>query len=469
MVTDSSNRPPLWRLVWEKVREDYIPLRAAALSFQTLTSFVPMLVIVLAVLSSPAFLEHRERVLDKVVEVLVPENQQHAAPQDPATPAATPGETRQAHREVQERFKDKVRVTIGKLTENVGKVSVFSFLVLMVVAVLLFQTVEQTFNAIWKVNAGRSIFIKIAITTALVFWGPMVLMVSLWLTELFKDLPVLGLYVLPMLLTTLAFTGFYMIMPHVKVRFTAALCGGFMCAVLWELSKVGFLIYVSYAVGMSKVYGSLAIIPMLFGWVYLSWLVVLAGADLSYIFQHHRSIVEHWETRQRHDRLISNAKDWAQREAALLPLLAFAAAVELATRFKRGACPGGAKLSELADALGAETGVLERALQRLCSGGVAVKIATDSSVNGEDARYLPAKDPALCPIVELARACRGTPPVGGDSTSWRQALELAERMERDGEQAVANRTLADLVPSAAIASAPNALPGPAPATGPAAG
>ncbi|MBI3827990.1 MAG: YihY family inner membrane protein [Planctomycetes bacterium] len=287
----SSHRPPLWRLVWEKVREDHIPLRAAALSFQTLTSFVPLLVILLAVLSGPAFQDQRERVLDKIVEVLVPANSSTSEPAaDAAPPADEPkpeakseskteakAETKKVHREIQERFKEKIRGTVGRLTENVAKVSMFSFLVLLVIATLLFQTVENTFNAIWKVNGGRSIFIKIAITTALIFWAPVIMLISIWLTELFKDLPILGVYVLPMLLTSLAFTAFYMIMPHVKVRLTAALLGGFMGAVMWELSKVGFLIYISYAVGMSKVYGSLGIIPMLFGWVYLSWVVGLEG------------------------------------------------------------------------------------------------------------------------------------------------------------------------------------------------
>ncbi|MCW8130206.1 MAG: YihY family inner membrane protein [Planctomycetota bacterium] len=483
MLLESNNRPPLWRLVWEKVREDYIPLRAAALSFQTLTSFVPMLVIVLAVLSSPAFLPQRERVLDKIVELLVPESHHGAAVEEPAEPAEplpkppeeaksgegapANGEVRQARKEVQERFKEKIRSTVGKLTENIGKVSLFSFLILMFVAVMLFQTVEQTFNAIWKVNAGRSIFIKIAITTALVFWGPVVLLVSIWLTELFKDYPVLGLYVLPMLLTSLAFTAFYMIMPHVKVRLPAALCGGFVCAVLWELSKVGFIVYVTYAVGMSKVYGSLAIIPILFGWVYLSWIVVLAGADLSYIVQHHRTIVEQWETRQRHNQLISNAKDWAQREAALLPMLAFAAAVEIGKRFRLGTSPGGTKLSELADALESEPGVVERALQRLVSNGMVVKTAHHGALGGEDPRFLPAQDPAQCPMADLVKACRGQPPLPGDGESWRKAQEVLRRVEREGEQGLAEMTLADLVPAPPKpASAKPGDPAPQPAAEP---
>lgn len=498
MLLETNNRPPLWRLVWEKVREDYIPLRAAALSFQTLTSFVPMMVIVLAVLSSPAFLPQRERVLDKIVELLVPESHHddsataaHAepAPAEPAAKttdeaksgaqaepgAASPtGEVRQARKEVQERFKEKIRSTIGKLTENIGKVSLFSFLILMFVAVMLFQTVEQTFNAIWKVNAGRSIFIKVAITTALVFWGPVVLLISIWLTELFKDYPVLGLYVLPLLLTSLAFTAFYMIMPHVKVRLPAALCGGFVCAVLWELSKVGFIIYVTYAVGMSKVYGSLAIIPILFGWVYLSWIVVLAGADLSYIVQHHRTIVEQWETRQRHNLLITNAKDWAQREAALLPMLAFAAAVEIGKRFRLGTSPGGIKLSELADALESEPGVVERALQRLVTNGMIVKTVHHGAMGGEDPRFLPTKDPAQCPMADLVKACRGQPPLPGDSESWRKAQEVLQRVEREGEQALTEMTLAELMPpppkpasAKPSAAGPAASAEPKPAQGPA--
>ena len=442
-------RPPLWRLVWAEVRQDHIPLRAAALSFQTLASMVPLIVIVLAVFSGPAFLSQREQVLDKLVEVLVPEKR---ALEDSATegsaPASHNGSAREARRDVQERFKERVRGTVGALTENLGKVSALSFVALLIVACMVFRTVEDTFNAIWKVDVGRPIFIKIAITTGLIFWGPVVMILSVSATETLKHwLPFVGTYVLPTLLTTLAFTAFYMIMPHAKVRLSAALASGFVGAVLWELTKVGFLIYVGLAVGMSKVYGPLAIIPVVFLWVYLSWMVVLAGAELGYIMQHHRAITEQWERRQRERRMVDNALDWAQRDAALLPALAFAAAIETAARFRAGTSAGGVKLSELAAALAAEPGVLGRALERLCSAEVLVKTATADRGGNSDARYLPARDPAQVSLAELAAACRGNPPLTGEGASWRTAVETVAKLEREGAQAVERKTLADLLPA----------------------
>jgi len=432
-----------------KVRQDHVPLRASALSFQTLASMVPLIVIVLAVFSGPIFLSQREQMLDKLVEVLVPEKRAWAEVADEGeAPAGHNSSVNDVRRDVQERLKERVRGTVGALTENLGKVSALSFVALLIVASMVFRTVEDTFNAIWKVDVGRPIFIKMAITTGLLFWGPLMLILSIGITETLKArIPFVGTYVLPTLLTALALTAFYMLMPYAKVRLSAALVCGLVSAVLWELTKSGFLMYVDFAVSMSMVYGPLAIIPIVFLWVYLSWLVVLVGAELGYVMQHHRAIAAQWEQRQRERRIVDNAQDWAQRDAALLPTLALAAALEITIRFRAGTSSGGARLSELTEVLGAELGVLDRALERLCVAGVLVKIVAKDLGDHHDARYLPARDPAQIPLAELAAACRGTLPLAGEGASWRIAMETVAKLEREGVQAVDLKTLADLLPA----------------------
>ncbi|MCK6470269.1 MAG: YihY family inner membrane protein [Planctomycetes bacterium] len=452
-------RPPLWRLVWEHVRQDRIPLRASALSFQTLVSLVPVLAIVLAVLSGPTFQSQREHVVAKFTALLTPGGDAKGGT------AAPSGDEDAENSEAGERVRDKMQAlvheTVAGMDRNLGKISVFSFAILLVIAYMLFRTVEETFNAIWKVRTGRSIFTRLAITSAFLLWGPVMVLLSIALTEYVSSWPVLGGYVVPVVLTAVAFTGFYMIMPHVQVRITSALAGGIVGALLWELSKIGFLVYVSHAVTISKLYGSLGIVPVLFGWIYLSWMVVLAGAELTYILQHHRAIVEQWEHQHRDRRALLNLEDVAAREAALLPHLALAAALEVAERFRAGTDPGGVRRSVLAEALGTEAGTTARALERLVQGGLLARVSGEGKESDGDPRFLPARDLQACSLALFADAARGGAPLERTGPSWAKAREIIERLDREGRGALVGLTLADLAKeakAAAKAAAPAATP-----------
>jgi len=78
----------------------------------------------------------------------------------------------------------------------------------------------------------------------------------------------------------------------------SALAGGTAAAACWELAKVLFLVYVTRVVGNYKLYGSLGLVPMLFLWVYVNWVVILSGAEVAYCLQHRRALEEQWLAQQ---------------------------------------------------------------------------------------------------------------------------------------------------------------------------
>jgi len=261
---------PLWRLVKQEFQRDDVLLRAAALSYSTLASLVPVVAVVLAILSGPAFDSTREKVWCQISATLVPtdENGDNAGQQE---------------------CKDNFEKFVHPLAQKMAAVSVFGFLVLLTTFILLCQSIESSFNAIWRVKTRQSIFLRLFIAVSFLVFGPVLLAVSVTIGGSLANWPFVGNYLAPSVFSALLFTTMYMVLPDVPVRFFCALTGGAVAGLLWEITKLLFLFYVTDVVSYNKLYGALGLIPMLFLWVYVSWAVILSGAILAYCLQNRRA------------------------------------------------------------------------------------------------------------------------------------------------------------------------------------
>jgi hypothetical protein len=225
-----------------------------------------------------------------------------------------------------------------------------------------------------------------------------------------------------------------MVMPNAKVKFACALKAGAIAALCWELVKLLFYLYVTQVVSYNQVYGSLGLIPMLFLWVYVNWIVVLSGAEIAYCLQFRRALQEQFLAAERHKRNpVQNPNDPTPS-----PPLILAVAIEVARRFQQP-CPGGVKVSQIAESLQIERGVARATAERLAASGVLLRVARE---NEEDAAYVPAGDPKTLELGGVLVVSFDENGLGGSGPAWEQARALIQACAKDGAKKM---TLQDIV------------------------
>jgi len=196
--------------------------------------------------------------------------------------------------------KKQVDTVITALADRVQNVSFTSIgvvgLVLLIWAALrLVVSTEDCFNHVYHAPKGRRWHLRITIYWAVLTLGPVLLALSVYITTRLLNavttVAVVG-WVAKLLapLASLAVTWLllillYLLLPNARVKVRPAIAGAFVGAVLWELSKLGFGYYVAKAVGYSALYGSLGLVPLFLMWMYLTWLAILFGLEVSYVLQ----------------------------------------------------------------------------------------------------------------------------------------------------------------------------------------
>jgi membrane protein len=247
--------------LWTRSKEDNIKVPAGHLAYVTLLSLVPLLAVIFYILSAfPMFSE-----LNKIIENIIYNN---------FVPTSS----------------DAIKMHMSGFIENTKKMSMMGIASLIVIALLLISTIDQTINRIWRCTNKRSLIQAFTIYWTILSLGPIIIggsiALSSYLFASFKESGFLSfgqqlLSLMPFLFAWLAFTGIYAVVPHQRVILRYALLGGFVSALLFTFATDLFQLYITNFPTQQIIYGALAVIPILFVWTYFIWLIVLIGAEVT--------------------------------------------------------------------------------------------------------------------------------------------------------------------------------------------
>jgi membrane protein len=249
-----------------------INLRAMGLVYTTLLSIIPLLAFSLAILKAFGSAHDLEPIIFQFFE--------------PVGGAAA--------QELTDRVVAFASHVSGGVVGSVG----FALLIWTLIDTI--KKVEDSFNFLWHVEQPRSFARRVAEYTMLLIAGPVLLVVFIGLAhqalssapvQEVARLPLLsrlhgsGITLAPYIMVTAFFTAAYKMIPNTRVQWHAALIGALVGGVAWAAIGKMFTAFVVYSTRLTIVYAGFAFIVAALLWTYFGWLILLAGAQLSFYVQ----------------------------------------------------------------------------------------------------------------------------------------------------------------------------------------
>ena len=407
-IWDMDQKYPLWKdvifylfrlgyLVVHGITKNKSMVRATALAYTTLLSIVPLIAVMLAFAKAFGGLAK----LTEGVQPLIVNNL-----------ATGSGEV--------------VKKYLVEFSQNLhaGTLGVVGFVFLILTAVGLLSTIESAFNEVWGVKQERSWFRRFNSYWTILTVGPLFVAFSIGITASLQSSHFVQLYLqsdvsrfvvklAPYVLTWVAFTMLYLYMPNTRVRFRSAFLGGILAGTLWEFAKYGYAIYSASSNTYSTIYGSLGALPVFLVWLYLTWMIVLIGAEISFASQNIKTY--------REERRTTNVSQQF-KEFLALDLVAF-----ICDSFDKG--QGAVTISQITEKFKIPIRLVNEVLFNLTSAEILLE-------TGEMERYYcpakPLNDITVKNVLDSLRSMGDTPPKF-QSTKY---MKHIHKMLHDIDQAV---------------------------------
>lgn len=237
---------------------------AGTLTYTTILSIVPITVVAIMILSVfPEFNKVVVEVQNFLIQNFVPE------------------------------VGDVIRDNLNSIVSQAKRLPVTGLVFLVVLAVLMILMVEKALNGIWHIPGRRKGISALLRYWAIITLAPVIVGASITATSYLISLPFLYPHgmstiatrvlavAIPWLLTVIAFTLIYVIVPNCRVPWRDAFVGALLASVALEIAKKIFVFYVTQFPTYKVLYGTLAAIPIFLLWIFISWVIILIGAILA--------------------------------------------------------------------------------------------------------------------------------------------------------------------------------------------
>lgn len=262
------------RFFAKKLFDPELTYYASSLSFYTIFTIIPLLLIILTLMTNtPSFEQYYDHVKLFIMDNLMP-----------------------THSEV-------ITSYIDGFLQNSLKLSVIGFIMILVASLLFFQNFEHIISKIFHTKK-RTIWESVTTYWTLLTLSPLALVaffyVSSKVSSFWSEQAIAGWFnimvVFPYLIIWALFFLIYKISANTRVNTKAAALSSFVIALVWNITKVSFVYYIFYNKTYATIYGSFSILLFFFLWIYLSWIIFIYGLKLCYLIDRVYKYREH-----RHD------------------------------------------------------------------------------------------------------------------------------------------------------------------------
>lgn len=374
----------MWTYCARLLKKNRAGQQAAALSYHTVFGLVPLAIVTLLIFQSlPAYSEFGVKMKNFVYGQFNFTKFESFDPYD----YYLYGDTKT------EKFTDHLDNLIADFFEgtNTGVVKLFSIFIVIWAALALLSTIEKAFNRIWHIGKIRGFLQRTINYWALLTLGPLLIALGIYMTtrysylgQFLRTFTFITPAILSFLITTVALFLLYFILPNTKVKARPAIWGAAVAAIVWVIAKNLFGYCVIELNLYSSVYGVLALIPITVLWIYITWLIVLFGLQLTFTTQHLQSLdaAEIAAAKGAEDYFIAD-------EFVIINIVS-----QIADAFEKNNAPVEGQV--ISSKLNLPAEFCNKILNRLVSAGILIKSSEPRT------GYVPAKDPENIKLSDIA-------------------------------------------------------------------
>jgi membrane protein len=405
--------PSFVKRVYIEFQKDQCLVRASGLAFASLIALVPLMALLFSLFSAlGSFSDLIDNFQSFLIRQLLPASQ------------------------------EEIMVFVRRLVENSRALGVVGLLFFLLTSILLLGTIQNNFNAVWGSRTRGKPLGKLVTYASILIVGSFVISIGLNLAGALRSVAVglrlpnieksapflLGIF--PSLFIFLALLLMIRFIPSGSVHTGSALLAAAVGAVAWEIARWIFFLWVTYAIHLSIMYGSLAAIPIFLVWLYVAWTIMLASLEIAYVHQHWRRTVP-----------AKRREEMNPAEALLFGLEVY---LTIADRFLRGQAPP--SCASLSRELAAAEPDVKYFVDKFSTENLVLATAKDQS------GLVPSRSLDAIPVLKLMKTLIGKlPPVGGGHPSVSaahpaaKARSILDSVLQAGLSMPGDQTVADLL------------------------